>query len=586
MLAGGMLLSARLAQLQIVQANELRQIAERRRLRTRPLLAMRGAIYDRHHKLLARSTINYHVVIDPMSVKEPEAVAHWLAKFLGLDARELAAKIRAKQARNSRYLIVKRSAPPSQVEPLLREYRALPFRERPVILDTEQVPAREYPNSHLAPQVIGLTTLQGSRDEGFWLAPQGGVESGMNAVLAGQNGIVEGEAAPGGLMIPETIIQRALPRDGKAVRLTLDLAIQEAAELALDELCQRHRPKGALAIVMDPRTGELLAIANRPTTDLATRRGLERSWEPMHNRAVSLLHEPGSTLKPLVVAWALEQKRVRAHERFHCPGSIAIGRRRIGCSARGGGRRAHGAQTVEEVLLNSCNVAAALIGLRLGAESLYNAFERFHLVGSLDIPLPGVEAGYAPNPRTLRYGRDIRTANWSFGQGLMLTPLALTAGYAVLANEGIYRSPRLVIEPAPVAVAPPEPVLSPETCRAVLRALVRAVEEGTGKLARLPGYWVAGKTGTAQKAEPQGGYVRGRYIASFVGIVPADRPRAVIMVLADEPVNGYYGGVVAAPAFRQIAQFLMWYWKVAPNRIDASELPRGPQRWFHPLRTG
>ncbi|MFQ3611319.1 MAG: penicillin-binding protein 2 [Fimbriimonadales bacterium] len=441
MLAGGVLLCARLAQLQIVQAKELRHIAERRRLRERPLLAVRGTIYDRNRKPLARSVMNYHVVIDPTSVKNPEAVAHWLAEHLGLNAHQLAREIWQRQAKGSRYLLVKRSAPTHQVEPLLKEYRAMPFRERPVILDTEQVPAREYPHSQMAPQVIGLTSLQGSRDEGFWLAPQGGVESAMDAVLAGENGIVEGEVAPGGLMIPETILQRTLPKDGRAVRLTLDLAIQESAEMALDELCKRHRPKGALAIVMDPHTGDLLAIANRPTTDLATRKGLERSWEPMRNHAVNLLYEPGSTIKPLVVAWALEQGKVRPNERFRCSGSTAIGRLRVGCSAHGGGRKAHGVQSVEEVLVNSCNVATAQMGLRLGLEGVYTVFERFHLLGRVDIPLPGVQAGYAPRPQEIRYGRDIRTANWAFGQGLMITPLALTASYAVLANEGFYRHP-------------------------------------------------------------------------------------------------------------------------------------------------
>jgi len=586
MVLGGGFLCTRLAQLQIVQAKELRHIAERRRWRGRPLLALRGAIYDRHGKPLARTVMNYHVVIDPASVQEPWQVARWLTRHLGGNPKELEQTIRERKARGARYLLVKRSAPPHQVDPLLKEYRALPFRERPVILDTEQVPAREYPHSQLAPQVVGLTRLEGERDEGFRLAPQGGVEEAMEAVLAGENGIVQGEVAPGGLMIPETILQRTLPKDGRSVRLTLDLAIQESAELALDELWKRHRPLRALALVIDPHTGDLLAVANRPTTDLATRKGLEKSWEPMRNLAVNFLYEPGSTIKPLVVAWALERGLVRLNEPFRCAGSIAIGRRRVGCSAHGGGRKAHGTQTVEEVLANSCNVATAQIGLRLSLEGVYAVFERFHLLGRTEINLTGVERGYALKPSEIRYGREIRTANWAFGQGLMITPLALTASYAILANEGVYRPPRLVIEPAPVAVRPAEPVLSPENCRTVLRGLVHAVEEGTGKEARLPGYWVAGKTGTAQKANPKGGYIKGRYIASFVGIVPADRPRAVIMVLADEPTNGYYGGEVAAPAFRQIAQFLMWYWKVPPNRTTATTLPRRPERWTNEPRTG
>ncbi len=584
MAVGGLVLCARLAQLQIVQAKDLRHIAERRRLQKRPLLALRGAIYDRNGKVLARSVMNYNVVIDPVSVRNPNEVAQWLAKHLELNPSQLLQAIRERQARGSRYYMVKRSASPHQVEPLRKEYRSLPFRERPVILDLEQVPAREYPHSRMAPQVLGITTLQGSRDEGFWLAPQSGVEKAMETVLAGENGIVEGEMAPGGLMIPETIIQRTLPKDGRDVRLTLDLAIQESAEMALDELVKRHRPKRALAIVLEPHTGDLLAIANRPTFDLATLKGLDKEWESARNSAVNFLYEPGSTLKPLVVAYAVERERVRLDERFHCSGSLPIGTRRIGCSTHGGGRKAHGTQTLEEVLLNSCNVATAQIGLRLGLAGVYEVFERFHLFDRTGVGITDEQVGYAPKPSEIRFGRELRTANWAFGQGLMTTPLAVTMGYAVLANEGVYRQPRLVMEPAPRAVQPPEQVFSPETCRVVLRSLVRAVEEGTGKQARLPGYWVAGKTGTAQKAEPGRGYIKGHYIASFVGVVPADRPRAVIMVLADEPTNGYYGGEVAAPAFRQIAQFLMWYWKVPPNRTATSELPRRPERNPEPYR--
>jgi len=170
----------------------------------------------------------------------------------------------------------------------------------------------------------------------------------------------------------------------------------------------------------------------------------------------------------------------------------------------------------------------------------------------------------------VRWGRELRATNLAFGQGLMVSPLALAAAYGALANEGRWIAPRIVLEPA-LTHRESELIVPPEYARLVIRGLVQAVEEGTGKHARLKGYWVAGKTGTAQKAMEGGrGYIPGKYIASFVGIVPADAPRAVILVLADEPRNGYYGGEVAAPAFRQVAQFLMWYWRLPPSRRETT----------------
>lgn len=556
---GGLLLVGRLFDLQVLQAEAMREAARVRRERVRPLLARRGAILDRWGQPLAQTAFHYHLAIDPRSVREPEAVAQWLAQGLGLPADHLKAAIQEARQRNLRYLRVATFVPPHRAEPFLHRYRKTPERERLAHLMKEVIPARELPEGRLAAQVIGLTTLEENREQGSQLKPLCGIEKTLDARLQGVNGREEGEIAPGGLIIPETLRVRQTPVDGQSVRLTLDIAIQEAVEQALDELWRKHKPKGALALVLDARTGEILALANRPTFDPRTRRGLEHGLEPLRNRAITFLYEPGSTLKPITIAFALDQGIIRPTERFGCSSRFVVDRKRIGCVVH---NRRHGWQTPEEVLINSCNVASAQIGLRMGLERLHRALQQFHLLAPTGIELPAEWVGWTDPPNRLRYGRALRAANLAFGQGVFVSPLALAAAYTVFANEGRWVQPHLLYGRTDIRTAQ---VIQPETARLVLHALVRTVEEGTGEQARIPGYWIAGKTGTAQKAIPGQGYVRGKYVASFLGILPADNPRAVVMVLADEPQNGYYGGEVAAPTFRRIAQFLIWYWKIPPS---------------------
>lgn len=580
---GGAVVAARVVQLQVFQHDALLEAGLRRRLRRRPLLAKRGAILDRNGKPLAQSQVCCHIAIDPMRVREPEKMARILARHLGGNAAALQAQILQAQQSERRYLRVATSVPIERYRALQTDleaaFRHLKRDERPV-LTREYTPTRAYPQGSLAPQVIGLTQLHESREAGNTLVAVSGIEKSYDAVLAGKNGVEEGEIAPSGLLIPETIRYRELPTDGAAVRLTLDTAIQTVAEDALEQLWRKHRPKGALLLVLDPHTGDILALANRPTFDLATREGLnrprsdtpaerDRAMEPLRNRAVEFLYEPGSTVKPLVVASLLAEGAVSPTSRYYCSGAFRVGRKPIRCVVHGRGR-GHGRITLEEALCHSCNVAMAQMGLRVGLEGMYRALQRFHLFEPMGAGFAGERVGHTIPPERVRWGRELRATNLAFGQGLMVSPLALAAAYGALANEGFWIAPRIVLEPALIR-REPEPIVPPEHARLVIRGLVQAVEEGTGKHARLKGYWIAGKTGTAQKAMEGGrGYAPGKYVASFVGIAPADVPRAVILVLADEPQNGYYGGEVAAPAFRQVAQFLMWYWRLPPSRREAT----------------
>ncbi|MCX7993759.1 MAG: penicillin-binding protein 2 [Fimbriimonadales bacterium] len=581
--ACGAVVVGRLIHLQAFQHSALRAEGERRRLVRRPLLALRGAILDRHGKPLAQSELCCHIAIDPMSVREVDTFARLLEAHLGESADHWRAQILQAQAQRRRYLRVAANASLSRYERLRAAcgdaFSRLKRDERPVIT-RERVPARRYPQGSLAPQVIGLTQLEEDTRRGNLLIATSGVERSYDQRLAGVNGREEGECSGGGLLIPETIRERTSPQDGKPVQLTLDAAIQQAAEDALEQLWSKHRPKGALIIVLDPRTGDILAIANRPTFDLATREGLraprndskaerDRALEPLRNRAVEFLYEPGSTIKPLVVAALMESGQLKPSSRFHCGGVLLVNKRRITCSEN----KRHGNQTLDDVVCHSCNVAMAQMGLRTGLTGVYDALRRFHLFEPMGAGFAYEEVGRTIPPDKVLWGRDLRAANLAFGQGLLTTPLALAAAYGALANEGRWVAPRLVLEPS-LRREPPQQIIAPEYARLVLHGLVRAVEEGTGKQARVKGYWTAGKTGTAQKALEGGrGYAAGRYISSFVGIVPADNPRAVILVMADEPQNGYYGGEVAAPAFRQVAQFLMWYWRIPSTRRGAVRTP-------------
>lgn len=578
---GGVVVATRVVQLQVFQHSALLEAGLRRRWRRCPLLAKRGAILDRHGKPLAQSQICCHIAIDPMRVQEPETTARLLAKRLGGASNEWHARlIQAQQARR-RYLRVATSVPIEHYQMLRADFEAAFQRfsraDRPLLM-REHTPARIYPQGSIAPQVIGLTQLHESREEGNRLVALNGVEKSYDAVLSGKNGVEEGEMAPGGLLIPDTIRQRELPTDGANVRLTLDAAIQAVAEDALEQLWRKHRPKGALIVVLEPHTGDILAIANRPTFDLATRKGLtrprtdtpgarDRAMEPLRNRAVEYLYEPGSTIKPLVVAALLAEGAIDPASRYHCTGTFRVGNKAIRCVVHGRGR-GHGTIMLEEALSQSCNVTMAQIGLRIGLEGVYRALQRFHLFSPMETGLVGELVGRTIPPEHVRWGRELRATNLAFGQGLMVSPLAVAAAYGALANDGHWIAPRIALEPAPMR-RNPEPIVPPEYVRLVMRGLVQAVEQGTGKQAQLKGYWVAGKTGTAQKALEGGrGYAHGKYVASFVGIVPVDAPRAVILVLADEPQNGYYGGEVAAPAFRQVAQYLMWHWRIPPSRRE------------------
>ena len=580
---------ARLVYLQTAKADALRAQAKQYgglRKKRWTVYGMRGAIKDRLGNVLAMDVMSLSIYIRPRAVTDARLVARQLSPIVGKPAAEIEQRIlewkrsndeteegrKADQGTGAAKPIasafsLKRELVGEQARRLKEAIAQERKRLGEVLKDSAQSPravrvstwldgvdvveepCRQYPYGAIASALIGFTDVD---ENGLT-----GVENIYNQTLAARHGKVEGVLGATGQIAMGTRQVLESPRNGSEVHLTVDINIQSITEECLLGVMKKHQPAGACAIVMDVRNGDLLAVANMPRIDL-------NNWKQelkthglgiMRNTALTSLFEPGSTFKPITIATAMEAGIVGEGSRFYCKGFLKIGKNTIRC-ARHGGARAHGDQTLRDVLAHSCNVATAQIGMRMGASALYEGVRRF---GLLEKPVKGGERGRLAQPDGWQ---RIRLANIAFGQGIQVTPLGLAAAYAAIANDGVYVKPRLLLnEPVETRA-----VLSPEVARRMREYLRAVVDEGTGKLAEVRGYDIAGKTGTAQKAVPgKRGYASGKYVASFVGFAPADNPRIVVLVAVDEPHNGYFGGTVAAPAFARITERVLVYLGVPAN---------------------
>jgi cell division protein FtsI (penicillin-binding protein 3) len=359
-------------------------------------------------------------------------------------------------------------------------------------------------------------------------------------------------------------------RQGASLTLTIDRQLQYVTEKALEKAVVESRAAAGMAVVLDPRTGELLALANAPRFNPNSPK--DARPEAIRNRAVTDAFEPGSTLKAFVVATALDEKVINEDSEFDCEkGRWAVGRHVVHDT------HPHGLLKPRDILQVSSNIGAAKVAQKLGRERLFAAFQRFGFGEKVGLGLPGEGKGSVPFPRA-----DISLATQAFGQGLTVTAVQLAAAYGALANGGVLMKPYLVskvVDPDGVVLLENGPtavrrVVSEKAARQVVAMLESVVEPGgTAPKARLDEYRVAGKTGTAQKVDPLAGGYSDKRIASFVGLVPAEAPRAVILVVIDEPKTDVYGGLVAAPVFKEIAQQAMPLLGVPPSRPAAVALP-------------
>jgi len=533
---------ARAAWIQAVNGPAYEAMATRQHRETIQLPASRGTIFDRTGAPLAIGEQATTVFADPRLVKDPKAAAIAAGKALGLDPDELYPRL---ADRSTRFVYVLRKADPLKAAQLERQkIPGLGFY-------VEEL--RTYPQGSVASHVLGYAGVDNRGLEGL--------EHSLDGTLAGRPGSETIVRDPFGRAID--IVASRPDRPGRNVRLTIDNQIQASAEAVLGDTVRSWDSKGATAVVLDVRTGAVLAMANAPAFD-ANRFGATPA-ERRRNRAVTDVYEPGSTFKLVTIAAALEDGVVSPTTPFVLPPQIKVADRWIHeAHARGTER-----MTVRQILANSSNVGTVTIAGELGADALAGWVTRFGFGRRTGIDFPGESPGMAL-PLSDWSGSTIGTV--PIGQGIAVTPIQMATAYAAIGNHGVLRTPYLVdrVGSSRTKRSHGRRVVSKATATRLMAMLRSVVVEGTGTEAAIPGYTVAGKTGTA--AKPENGRYVAKYVASFVGLVPAAKPRFAILVAVDEPHGAIWGGVVAAPAFARIAQFVLQYLEVPP---DAPETKTG-----------
>lgn len=520
---------------QFVNGAELAEKATQNRTRDVAVEAKRGVIYDRNGHEMAISISVDSVYANPAEVvksKKEVETSQKLAAVLGLDADQLLKTLTA----DSSYEWIKRQITPEQAQQIKN------FKLTGIYLTPEN--RRFYPKGTMASHVLGICGTDNTGLEG--------IDYYYNDLVGGTDGRIMIERDAAGRDIPEATHQFIPPVDGSNLLLSLDETIQRSVERELDKIVSTQQPKGAAAIVMDPKTGEILAMASRPTFDPNN-----YDASPASNRrnfAINDAYEPGSTMKTVTAAMALEENLVNRNTMFYCSGSVKVGKQTIACLDH----KAHGSQTFAQIFENSCNVGFVRVGLELGMDKYYQYLNAFGFGKATGIDLPGEAAGILV-PRSS--ARQIDLATMAFGQANAVTPIQLTSAVAAIANGGKFMQPHLLkqvlngegqviksIEPTVV-----KQVISEDAAKELCDILEGEVTDGTGKNAYIEGYNVGGKTGTAQKIAPGGGYLSDEYVASFIGVAPCDDPHIVCLVVVDAPQGWpHFGGTVAAPAAREI----------------------------------
>ena len=493
--------------------------------------AERGTIYDRNGVELAVSEDSVTVFANPLQIKDPPRVAARLAPLMGMKQDELLRKL---SDRSTGFVYLRRKMDPTAGEKVAE--LKIPG------IGTTTEPKRVYPQGYLASQVLGLV---GTDNTGL-----SGLEYSQDDSLRGQDG--ERRLVKDALGKTVSVVETKRSSAGENLHLTLDARIQERTEAVLGEVGQTYTPQGATAVVMDPRTGEILALANWPRVDANNIEGAPAYAR--QNRAIQANFEPGSTFKAITVSGAMEEHLVQPGTTFSVTPTITVADRTVGEAHEGGG----GIKSVSQILKESSNVGAVMIGLKLGAKRFDKWVRRFGFGRPTGVDLPGEEGGIVLRPE---HYSGSSMGNMPIGQGIAVTPMQMATAYTAIANHGVMRKPYVVKGDQP----PPKRVLSRRTAEQVSRMLEGVLGPGgTAQEASVEGYTLAGKTGTAEKAI-EGGYSKTDFIASFIGFAPARNPRLLVAVMVDTPRGDIYGGTVAAPAFERIMEFALPYLKIPPR---------------------
>src|SRR5882672_7508877 len=538
------LIGARLVQLQVSQHDDFTSRARNQQLGTIETSPTRGQVLDRQGRELARSIETESFFADPRDIPNTDETARRIAAITGQDRAELANRLREAKASNKKFVWITRRLDVSTANKIdVLELSGVFSRKEP---------KRYYPNDSLAAHVLGFV---GSDEVGL-----SGVEQYYNEKIRGDSGKLFLEIDRDRRAFESYEVQ---PHPGQTVVLTIDQVIQYRTEQALSAAVQRAHAKSGTAIVMDPRTGEILALANTPSFD--PNQPTSVSAESRSNGALQSIYEPGSTFKIVAYSAAIEKGLVKPEDKIDCQmGQITVAGRLIH------DHHPFGVLTVADALAQSSNVGAIKLGLLVGNESMYEFMRRLGFGSRTGIDLAGESPGIL---RPLNRWQPSSIGSLAMGQEVGVTPLQMAAAYSVLANDGQWVKPHLVRElrsPDGTILYQAKPemrrALKPETVVALRSMLEGVTLRGTARKAQLDGYSAAGKTGTAQKIDPRThAYSATKYIGSFVGFAPVSNPAVVIIVVIDEPQGAYHGGDVAAPVFRQIAEQILPDLSVLPD---------------------
>jgi cell division protein FtsI (penicillin-binding protein 3)/stage V sporulation protein D (sporulation-specific penicillin-binding protein) len=552
--------SFRLIYLQAIKHDEYAGLAAEKHVYKQIIHAERGSILDANNEVLAHNVPVETVVADATHLNNVDAIIELVSRELRLPSEQLGEKLNS----DRRYVVIKREVPSATANALREKLRANNLRG----IYFEDDATRIYPNGSMLCHVIGFTDFDHHGIQG--------VEASMEEYLHGQDGyrFIEHNRA-GQEIVPYRGQERA-PRDGYQVHLTVDLGLQNIVENEIDAAMRQYSPQKATIILMRPQTGEIMAMANRPNFDLNLRS--EAKPEQMKNRAVIDMMEPGSTFKIVAAAAALNERKVRPDSSIFCENGLW----------NFGGTALHDHRpfsylSVREILVKSSNIGAAKLALTVGDQKFYEYIRRFGFGERTGIELPGEINGLLRPPQSWS---KISITRIPMGHEIGVTPLQMIVAMATIANGGKLIMPRIVksittsegktiSSLAPVVL---RQVISSETAREIGDALRGVVSDsGTAAAAAVPGFVIAGKTGTAQKVDPHGGYEHGKYVVSFAGYLPADHPEFVGLVVLDDAHTSKpelnYGGLVAGPIFSRVAERAARYLDLEPHEEIRKAIP-------------
>ncbi len=544
-------LLARAAYLQFLPQDKLNALQEKQFQTVVTLPSRRGAIVDTHGKELAMTSPTYSVYADPKIITGKKQVAKTLAKILNVPVSSIMVKIKTN---SKRFVWLERLITASQAS----EIRDLKVRGLGLVEEWKRI----YPNDQVLSSTLGFVGKEGQALEGL--------ELHYDSVLKGEKKKVTlRKDARGRPLVQDGLLFTETPQ-GKEIKLTIDSDLQYFVETELHQAIKKYEADGAWAVVLDAKTSAIRALASLPHFDPNS--PASASSFVRRNRSVTDTFEPGSTLKTFVIAEALEKNIIQPTTRINCEnGSFKIGKRIIREAEKD---HAQGIISVTDVLAYSSNIGTSKIALMLGDDQLKQGLSHFGFGERSGVDLPGEAKGITvPLP-----WRDHLIANVSFGQGITASPLQIANAYAAIANGGMLNKPYIVqqisdLETNELEIHTPQPirrVVSEDTAEKMRQMLMAVTaDKATGALARVPGYFIGGKTGTAQKVKTEGrGYLPGGYIGSFAGFIPANAPEYVIFVGFDRPRKGYYGSQVAAPVFAKIASYAVRRGGVLPDTLS------------------